>query len=178
MDTLDSSAYDYRADPVLGAMLAYWERKRASQSMPRRRDIDPAEIPRLLPHVQLVEATENRGFRYRLVGTGLVEAFGHDYTGHYVDEQFPGERGVFIRGIYDLVCSGSSAIFVRNKYVTKKQIDLVANRLYMPLSEDGVRVTLILGALTFEYGEAPVSGAWKTASMAAAAPHVEKVNVA
>jgi hypothetical protein len=100
-----------------------------SKSMPRRRDIDPSEIPRLLPYVQLVETTEDGGFRYRLIGTGLVEAFGHDYTGQYVDEQFPGERGVFIRGIYDLVCSGSFAIFVRNKYLTKKQIDLVANRL-------------------------------------------------
>jgi hypothetical protein len=38
------------------------------------------------------------------------------------------------------------------------------------LSEDGVQVTLIRGALTFEYGEAPVSGAWETESMVAAAP--------
>src|ERR1700693_1844027 len=137
MRVLEAPGYDYRTDPVLGAVLAYWERKRGSQTMPRRQDIDPTEIPRLLPHLQFVEATPDHGFRYRLIGTALAEAFGHDYTGQHVDDLFPGERGTFIRGIYDLVCASPAAIFVRTKYLTQKRIDLVANRLYMPLSEDG-----------------------------------------
>src|SRR5690348_15047812 len=51
---------------------SYWERIRGSRAMPRRCDIDPLDIPRLLPFVRLVDVLENpRAFRFRLVGTEI-----------------------------------------------------------------------------------------------------------
>jgi hypothetical protein len=40
---------------------------------------------------------------------------------------------------------------VRSKYVTTRNVDLTANRVLLPLSENGKAVNQILGALTFEF---------------------------
>src|SRR5438874_31119 len=52
--------------------LSYWESIRGDRAMPRRGDIDPAEIPRLLPFVMLVDVSADPlDFRFRLVGTEI-----------------------------------------------------------------------------------------------------------
>ena len=158
--------YDYRSDPILGGALAYWREKRGSRSMPRRRDIDPVEVPTLLPHLQLIEIVAGGRFRYRLIGTALVEAFGRDYTGQYPDVLFDGQRGK-ITEVYSAVRDAKQPLFLRSRYLTTKEIDLVANRLYVPLSEDDSHVNMILGILTFDFGTiAAVAGEWGSARLA------------
>lgn len=50
--------------------------------MPVRADIDPTEIPRLLPFLLLVEVREPpRRFYYRLTGTWIDELYGNCLTG-------------------------------------------------------------------------------------------------
>jgi hypothetical protein len=67
-------------------LLDYWCRKRQCRFVPLRGDIDPAEIPRLLPWLQLYQRVEDGRFYCRLCGTALAEAYGRDPTGRYVDE--------------------------------------------------------------------------------------------
>src|SRR3546814_21164581 len=60
----------------------YWTAKRGDRPMPSRRDIDPAEIPDLLPYLVLTAVLPAPPFlRYRLVGTRQVAIRGHDPTG-------------------------------------------------------------------------------------------------
>ena len=61
-----------REEPVLLNLLNYWERKRADKEIPDRRDIDPIEMPFLLPHLSLIEICENDRLKLRLVGTEIV----------------------------------------------------------------------------------------------------------
>src|ERR1700736_619243 len=90
---LSTARYDFRADPVLRAALAYWEGKRGDRPMPQRGDIDPDELRPVLSHLQITEVIDGGSrFRYRLVGTAIVEAFGAEFTGRYVDELMSGER--------------------------------------------------------------------------------------
>src|SRR5947209_13554600 len=80
--------------PILLQLHAYWERKRGTRPAPTRKEIDPAEIVSLLPHVFLIEAVGMPlRFRYRLIGTAVVELTGRDLTGHLVDENL--ERAKF-----------------------------------------------------------------------------------
>jgi hypothetical protein len=158
--------YDYQIDPVLGAALAYWRGKRSGRSMPARRDLDPTEMPRLLPHLQLIEPVAGR-FRFRLIGTALAEAFGRDYTGRFVDELFDAARAEPICDVYRAVLDRRHPMFLRNRYFTAKNIDLIANRIYLPLSEDDSAVNMIFSAVTFEFGDLPVAGAWGSATLAA-----------
>jgi len=66
----------------VAALFDYWNSIRADKPIPRRADIDPVKIPRLLPFILLVDELPPAGQgRIRLFGTGLVELFGEDRTG-------------------------------------------------------------------------------------------------
>ena len=159
-------AFDYRSDPILGPALAYWERKRGLRAMPSRAEIEPSEMIRLLPNLQLIDVAEGGSrFRYRLVGTAIVAAFGREYTGKWLDELFPTERSKFAEEVYRLACSERLPVFARSTYVTATERELIANRMCMPLSVDGAAVTMIMGALTFESSMRPVAGVWEQARM-------------
>lgn len=145
--------------------------------MPSRRDFDPADVPALLPHLQLVDIVDGR-FRFRLVGTALVDAFGRDYTGCFPDEMFEGPRGEMICDVYRTVCAARRPMFLRSRYITTKNVDLVANRLYLPLSSDDKAVDMILGALDFDFGTLePVTGAWGSARLAGSGAQLEPVDL-
>jgi hypothetical protein len=150
--------HDFRSDAILNGALRYWRRQRGARAMPPRRAIDPIEIPRLLPNLQLIEVVEGDRFRYRLTGTALVTAFGKEYTGKHLDELFAGEELAYAVRVYATVCRERRPVFVRNRYGTTRDVAMVANRLYMPLSDDGVAVNMIFGALTFEWGRGAIAG--------------------
>lgn len=158
--------FDYRSDAILGPALAYWKRKRGSRPMPSRAEIEPWEMTALLPNLQLIDVVDGGArFRYRLVGTAIVAAFGREYTGKWLEELFPNERSKFAAEVYRLTCSERLPVFARSSYVTATERELIANRLCMPLSADGETVTMIMGALTFESSVRPVAGVWEQARM-------------
>ena len=75
------------SDDILGLLEAYWQSKCDDGQMPSRRDIDPGEIRRLLAHIALVDvAMAGGGFRFRLVGTRVVQQLSYDPTGQDVAE--------------------------------------------------------------------------------------------
>ena len=54
----------------------YWEAKQRDRRIPVRRHIDPpADIPRLLPHIALIEAVRS-AYRWRHMGTRIVDDLG------------------------------------------------------------------------------------------------------
>src|SRR5579862_7094123 len=122
--------------------------------MPRRRDIDPTEIPRLLPNIQISEIVGTR-IRYRLVGTTIVEFYGGELKGKYFDEIFSGERLRFIESNYRMMCDGKRPVLVCNRYHSKRDAPVICTRLIMPLSEDGETVNQCLTVMSFQFpGEA------------------------
>ena len=168
--------YDYRACPILGETLRYWDRRRGPRTMPARRDIDPVEIPRLLSHLQLTEVVAGGArFRVRLVGTAIVDAFGLDFTGKHVDEFLAGERCSFVHDYYRRVCAARQPVFVRSKYLGNKELERTANRLLLPLSEDGAQVDKILSAMTFEFAAPRGARIGRDAEIDLAASRIEAV---
>ncbi len=60
----------------------YWEAKRAGRLAPGRAEIDPGEIKELLPYLLIGEFLSSPfDVRYRLVGTAVIEAYGHEFMG-------------------------------------------------------------------------------------------------
>ena len=172
--------YDYRGDAVHGSVLAYWETKRGTRRMPARRDIDATDLPRVLPYLQLIEAVAPDRFRYRLVGTAIVQTFGHDYTGRFLDELALGpERINFFASKLKAVRDNARPMFVRTQYVSAKGVHFIANRLYVPLSENDRDVNMVLGSLTFEFSRATTrEGVWGSAQFDASQSEVEIVDFA
>lgn len=155
---------DVRNDPVLGPALAYWERKCGSRPLPDRRDIDATEIaPSLLPFLQITERVESSGrIRYRLIGTGIVDAYGADLTGKYMDEIYSGERMRYVEANYRAVCENQRPVLVVNRYHSTRPVSLVCHRLLMPLADDGMTIRQFLTAMRFEFPGDAIEwrGAW------------------
>jgi len=148
------SFLDRLTDPRHRQLYDYWDRKRAGRRMPRRRDLDPIEIPQLLPNMMIVEVVDNERFRFRLVGTAIVQAFGQDSTGRFLDDITSGEYRDFILGLYRGVCGHGRPVFAASEFVTNKGFAVSARRLMLPLSEDGCAVDRLVTLHLFHYGEA------------------------
>jgi hypothetical protein len=69
-------------------LLEHWYYLKGDRPLPRRSDLDPADIAYCLGNVALVEIEQPFRPRYRLVGTNLVRLLGEDPTGRYIDEMY------------------------------------------------------------------------------------------
>jgi hypothetical protein len=131
-------------DPILSSLWRYWDAKRGRRRMPLRRDIEPAEIPRLLPHVQLVDRVEGKGFRYRLTGSAIAQGYGFDATGKFTQEMLAPARHKVASGHYALVYDTGRPLFARNRYIKRSLALVMISRIILPLSLDGQSVGMLL----------------------------------
>ncbi|MCW5773702.1 MAG: PAS domain-containing protein [Rhodospirillaceae bacterium] len=134
---------------ILSALWRYWNKKRGTRSMPLRSDIDPGEIPKLLPHIQLMERDPARGFRYRLSGTAVAQVYGFDPTGKYIDDLLPPDRQALANGHCLLAWNSGKPLFTRSRYTKPTGVPAEVTRLILPLSLDGTSVGMLLLGQTF-----------------------------
>lgn len=136
-------------DARLSAVFEYWADKSAGRGIPRRRDIDPVDIPKLLPILMIVDVLPSHRYRYRLVGTENADAFGVNATGRYLDEVLPGsEYKAHVLALYDeCICLRralySECLFFSAAYRGPERHIKV---LFLPLSDDTGTVNQVLVA--------------------------------
>ncbi len=136
-------------DKRLLALYRYWEDKRGDRAMPARAEIDPTEIPSLLPIVLLVDISAAGEYRYRLVGTELVRWLGRDITGQTFSEALPsGPYGDYIVGLVNDTVTSGRPLYAEGVFMIEGRIDRQVRRLTLPLSADGSTVDMILGGQT------------------------------
>ena len=135
----------------LKQLYAYWNSKRKGRVAPTPDDIDPTEITHLLPYVMLLDVEENpRRYKFRLAGTAIVERFGAEQTGCYLDEVDFGARSKRIIELMHELVETSVATCARGTYEKGDGRVLRFERLAMPLSADGRHVSRILVGLIYE----------------------------
>ena len=123
----------------------YWIDKAAGRRMPDRRDIRPADFPRLLPFVSLVDiGSETARYRVRLAGTRLREIYDCETTGLYLDELDWGDKRDYWLAAYHRIASeGKPAQGAVRGPSTQKE-HLVQFWLKLPLSSANDRIGMIL----------------------------------
>jgi len=80
-----------RWHPRIARLYRYWlSIHPPAGGVPGRQHFDPVDVPELLPGIWLLDV-QHRPFRlrYRLVGTGIVEAVGREVTGQWLDQAHP-----------------------------------------------------------------------------------------
>lgn len=142
-------------DPLLREIHAYWQGKRGSRRMPSRRQIDPAELLRLLPHLQISEVVDAGGsFRYRLAGTAIARAIGQDITGRAVEDVTSGSYRDYINGLFRSVCRERAPLFAQSPLACLTRTNYrFARRLLLPLSDDDSAVSQILSLVVFTFAQ-------------------------
>jgi len=141
-------------DPRLCEAYDYWRRKVAGSAIPRRSDIDPTEIPRLLPDVMLVDVLPQGRYRYRLIGTENALAQGLNATGRYLDEVLPGpEYKAHVIALYDECVGSRRALYSECLFMApdRRAPERHTKVLFMPLAEDGETVNMVFVMQVFFY---------------------------
>tara|TARA_Y100000588_G_C13720347_1_gene696966 strand:+ start:144 stop:656 length:513 start_codon:yes stop_codon:yes gene_type:complete len=73
--------------PSIARFVEYWGSLRQGDLLPRRGDLDPIEIPELLPSIRLLDIEGDPArFRVRLTGDKVRAHFGTGNVGGYLDE--------------------------------------------------------------------------------------------
>jgi hypothetical protein len=126
--------------------------------MPARREIDPADIRRLLPFVMIIGVTYVDGlprFRYRLLGTGIVARSVRDYTGQDTEELPFQRRPSRISGLYDQGTRGLGPVRRVIPRVGQDDLNYGPIGMVAPLSDDGTTVDGLFGVFDFSPIEVP-----------------------
>ena len=150
VDTLEVSEI---TSPRIHRLYSYWQdqQRRRSGAPPRRGDIAPDEIRDLLPNIMIVDVERDPlRFRYRLVGTRVVEYNGLEFTGRYLGEiGWPEEQ--------DLFDSYAEVVNTRRPFFGSLAWELVTGGVgrcefvRLPLSQDGETVSQILAMEDYDF---------------------------
>ncbi len=93
---LNSASTVFRAQlvvPEQRQLFDYWAEKCLGRAMPRRSDINPVHIPRILNGISLVEISADKSrCRIRLAGTRLREIYDREVTGLHIEDLDWGDR--------------------------------------------------------------------------------------
>ncbi len=158
----DTRNADAISDTRLRQILRFWADRRAGAPAPARAAIDPVEMPRrVLPHLTLcdvIPAQSGWRYRYRLVGTELVEVAGYDPTWRYLDEVLPARDGYrdHILALCDAVAAHCRPVYSEGAYINMgapSDAERPTFRLLLPLAARNGEVTHILGGQVFRTRE-------------------------
>jgi len=134
--------------PIHLMALAYWMRcRRLTGGIPGRQHIDPLDIPSLLPWVNLVDVhrqPDGIAFRHRLVGTGIVEAWDRDSTGHWFHELYEPRKLARIQPTLEQIVGTSEPALISDDLREVGRPYRTASSLVMPLASDGRLVDMLL----------------------------------
>jgi hypothetical protein len=153
----DYEYVDQPAAPAILELLAYWNARRGARFAPTRADIDPADIVALLPDLMMVDVIDaGRDFRFRLIGTRIVEGLGRDSTGRLFSELYANQPAARQR----LGDRFQQVIKLRRPVFSRGQLYWVPERghkrfdsAHLPLSNDGASVDIVLAALIISRAE-------------------------
>lgn len=137
------------ADTVLSArlraILRYWVEKAAGSTMPFRRQIDPIEIPSVLPIALLADVTA-LGARMRLLGSETTSAYGSETRDCLVAHIQLGEFTVDWQDAFSRVIQSARPAYAEGTYRRGTELCRIETVL-TPLSADGAQVSHIFGGL-------------------------------
>jgi hypothetical protein len=139
-------------DQRLRRLYQYWVEKASGRICPARRDIDPLEFDYLLGDIALIEVLlDPLRFRYRVMGTRIVQRVACDMTGKLVSEIPTPQLRQATQQNYELVTKERKAVLQRGTRVFDGRT-FRYEILRLPLSDDGEAINMILTANLYKDG--------------------------
>lgn len=134
--------------PKVRAVYEYWKSVHPKGGgLPGRQHIDPIDIPLLLPNVWLIDVLRDPyRFRFRLMGTLVVDYAGEDNTGKWFEDRMPNfDPSVFI----DVAETGEPSWSRGRSKMRPEKNYYELERVRLPLATDGKTVDMILSLTVF-----------------------------
>lgn len=136
----------------LGRIFAYWRSKAGARTGPRRDEIRPAELKFALPWLWMWDVVDGGAdFAFRLGGE-RIKAFMNIDFGYKRLSQFPrSEFSDEVRHVFTYCVETRAPLIVGPAPMTYELRSYqTVTVIVLPLSEDGVEVTTLLGATEIE----------------------------
>jgi hypothetical protein len=137
--------------PELLQLYDYWDKRRTGRRFPARADIDPLDLKFALGNLTLVDVLQDPlRFRFRLTGSLFAQRMGLDLAGKFVDDIPDAEYRARVHANFARMAeTGEPSISLNERVIDGERHKFEVLRL--PLSEDGVKVTMLLTcAMYFE----------------------------
>lgn len=134
--------------PVLKRSYRYWAERCHDGNLPGRKDLDPIDIPELLPNIMLVDVLRREGrfrFRFRLMGEQQVYVAGRNMVGEFVEDGLERDAHDVIERFRRIVRHRRPHFWRRN-FLTEEKKHFVYDSVALPLASDGAMVDMIASA--------------------------------
>lgn len=142
----------------------YWRARcnvAGRNTIPRRRDVDPVALGKLLPQLFLLDIVGPAArLRWRLVGSAIARHEGSDPTGRWVEDSLVPEQAQIMQHFADATIRHRRPSCHAGRWCDSLKRSQLLARLLVPLSEDGGVVSTLLGIIDYDPGEiVPLRGA-------------------
>lgn len=121
----------------LGSLMHYWKSLKKDDNLPNRKDIDPLDIPMILPYLMIIDVHLGRqNYNIRLMGTKAVENFERDYTGkNLLDFDLGGQEDIFYKALRRAAIDGKPVSEDFHLY-SSDNMRVNYQALFLPISLD------------------------------------------
>jgi hypothetical protein len=145
------------ADPRFGRLLSYIAGKRGENRWAARTDIDPSDIPMLLPNIWIIEvdrrplSSDTTRLRVRLAGTQVERIYGRSLAGEYLENLDWGQHsGRILASLNRMVDQGEGHFLDASAHI-QPRLSRRVRRVGLPLSDDQERVSHLLLLAYYEF---------------------------
>ncbi len=140
-------------EPPIQRFYEIWDRARRGRRFPTKSDLDPCTFPDLLGDTMLIDVLDGGlDFRFRLVGTRIVENMDCNVTGKRFGPLCGDGAGEFV-GFLDALCretlDARRPIYAAGVFVTELGVERGCRRIMCPCSSDGETIDLIASVALF-----------------------------
>ena len=137
--------FEFRTE-IVAEGFAYWRSKCVEGLLPSRRDINPIEIPRLMPHAIIMDVRRDPelDFRYRLIGTYVADHLYTDHTGKWMAEIEHQKAPSQIWSNCQQVTETKEPFLANTPYVGPQKSFRDVEDIILPLASDGENVDALL----------------------------------
>jgi hypothetical protein len=142
------------ACPRAGRLLTLWRGWAAGRAAPDWSDVEPIDMPDLLPKLVVLDVLGDGvladDFRFRLVGEGVNERYGHGLKGRTLRELMRGPALDETLDEHRRCAEGLAGVFVRNSLEVATLDDRrFYGRLLLPVGVEHGRAQKIMGVMEF-----------------------------
>ncbi|MDO9415339.1 PAS domain-containing protein [Pararhizobium sp.] len=129
-------------------LYTYWDRLRGKRTAPRRQEIEPGDIRRILPDLFILEHLSTDGIRIRLAGTNICNLFGRELRGTRFDGIWMHEsRQTLVAQSFRAMQMSTPVILSLTGHGAHGE-DMALEIIMLPLSSGGTLPDRLIGAMT------------------------------
>lgn len=140
----------------------YWNRIRGDEPAPRRSDIEPSDIRRILADTFILEVVDRERYLVRLAGTRVCTLYGREIKGaEFLDFWTEDDRQA-IATLATAVCEDAAGAVVSATLSAANERPMTCEFLLLPLRHGGPTYDRILGSCSvverpFWFGSQPIA---------------------